>query len=135
MYIGRNIDQRLKLIYRLSALSILLISLIAINAGCTKDDTSTNTSGDTQGSNEIIIQGLAFSPASKTVPVGTTIKWTNKENITHTVTSGVPGSPSGLFDSGNLGVNGVFSFTFSQAGTFKYYCKIHPSMTATIVVQ
>ena len=96
---------------------------------------TTNNTGGSQGANDIFIQGTAFSPSNKTISVGTTIKWTNKDNFTHTVTSGTPGSPSGLFDSGNLGLNGEFSFTFTQAGTFKYYCKIHSSMTGTIIVQ
>jgi plastocyanin len=140
MYLTRILAKTRILNYQLSILSILLVSAIVINSGCSKNDTSTNdtstnSTGNTPAANEIFIQGMAFSPANKTISIGTTIKWTNKESITHTVTSGVPGSPSGLFDSGNVGLNGVFSFTFSQAGTFKYYCKIHSSMTGTITVQ
>ena len=114
---------------------ILLLSIFTVIAGCNKNDMTTNNTGGSQGANDIFIQGTAFSPSNKTISVGTTIKWTNKDNFTHTVTSGTPGSPSGLFDSGNLGLNGEFSFTFTQAGTFKYYCKIHSSMTGTIIVQ
>jgi plastocyanin len=135
MYLTRILTKTPTINYQLSILSILLVSSIVINSGCSKNDTSTNSTGDAPAANEIFIQGMAFSPANKTISIGTTIKWTNKESITHTVTSGVPSSPSGLFDSGNVGSNGVFSFTFSQAGTFKYYCKIHSSMTGTITVQ
>ena len=78
---------------------------------------------------------MAFSPLSKTISAGTTIKWINKDNVIHTVTSGVPGSPSGTFDSGNFGQNGEFSYKFDQVGTFKYFCNIHQSMTGTIIVQ
>jgi plastocyanin len=137
MYSPKRIDQSQIFHYPIFALSILLLSFISINFGCSKNDMSTNNngSGGTPAANEIFIQGVAFSPPSRTVSVGTTIKWTNKDGVTHTVTSGTPGSPSGLFDSGNLGSNGVFSFTFSQVGIFKYYCKIHSSMTGTITVQ
>lgn len=117
---------------------VLIFITIMLVSGCSKDDSSpTNNAGNTvtPGSNEILITGFAFSPASKTISVGTTIKWINKDNSTHTVTSGIPGTPSGIFNSGNFGQNGEFSFKFDQAGTFKYFCNIHTSMTATIIVQ
>jgi len=118
-------------------LFLLLIGFLFVSS-CSKDDSySTNSSGNTgtPGANEIFISGFAFSPASKTISAGTTIKWINKDNSTHTVTSGIPGTPSGVFNSGNFGQNGEFSFTFNQAGTFKYFCNLHPSMTGTIIVQ
>ncbi|HAB50736.1 MAG: hypothetical protein A2315_12290 [Ignavibacteria bacterium RIFOXYB2_FULL_35_12] len=119
------------------SLVLLLIGFLFVSS-CSKDDSySTNSSGNTgtPGANEIFISGFAFSPASKTISAGTTIKWINKDNSTHTVTSGIPGTPSGVFNSGNFGQNGEFSFTFNQAGTFKYFCNLHPSMTGTIIVQ
>lgn len=118
-------------------LGLLFIGFILVS-GCSKDDGySTDNSGNTgtPGANEIFISSMAFSPASKIISAGTTIKWTNKDNSTHTVTSGIPGTPSGVFNSGNFGQNGEFSFKFDQAGTFKYFCNIHTSMTATIIVQ
>ena len=115
-------------------LALLLTSFLFISS-CSKDEGSSTNSASTQGQNEIFISGMAFSPASKTISVGSTIKWINKDGAAHTVTSGVPGTPSGIFDSGNLGQNGEFSFKFDQAGTFKYFCNIHQSMTATIIVQ
>jgi len=122
-------------LYPTSTLSILMLFMF-IMSGCGKNDYTTNTTGgSTPPANEIYIQGMAFSPANRTISVGATLKWTNKDAATHTVTSGVPGTPSGVFDSGNEGTNGTFSFTFSQTGTFKYYCKIHSSMTGTITVQ
>ena len=119
------------------SLILLLIGFLFVSS-CSKDDSySTNSSGNTgtPRANEIFISGFAFSPASKTISAGTTIKWINKDNSTHTVTSGIPGTPSGVFNSGNFGQNGEFSFTFNQAGTFKYFCNLHPSMTGTIIVQ
>ena len=117
---------------------LFLILFALIITGCSKNkdySTSPNNSGGTPGTNEIFMQGTAFTPADMTIPIGTTITWTNKDGFAHTVTSGTPGSPSGLFDSGNVGANGQFSFKFTTAGTFKYYCKIHTMMTGTITVQ
>jgi plastocyanin len=113
------------------------ICVFSIINGCSKNDYSSNptNTGGTPGTNEIFIQGIAFASGTRTVSVGTTLKWTNKDGVTHTVTSGTPGSPSGVFDSGNISPNGSFSYKFSQAGTFKYFCRIHNSMTSTITVQ
>ena len=115
---------------------IIFITFVSIISGCSKSDYSSNSNNNnTPGTNDIFIQGMAFSPANKTISVGTTIKWTNYDGFNHTVTSGVPGTPSGLFDSGNIGSNGTFSYTFTQAGTFNFFCKIHNSMRGTITVQ
>jgi len=82
------------------------------------------------GINEVWIQGSAFTPATITVSAGTTIKWTNKDGMSHTVTS-----TTALFDSGTIGNNGTYSHQFNTIGTFPYYCTIHTYMTATVVVQ
>ncbi len=77
----------------------------------------------------------SYRPATITVPVGTTVTWTNNDSIQHTVTSGVPNSPSGLFDSGTLNTGQTFSFTFTSPGTYSYYCRIHgAAMTGTVTV-
>ena len=78
---------------------------------------------------EVVIKGFAYTPATLTVKVGTTVKWTNNDSVAHTVTS-----DTGLFDSGELASGDSYSFTFSQAGTFAYHCAMHPSMVASIVV-
>ena len=66
--------------------------------------------------------------------MGTTITWTNTRSIIHTTTAGA-GSPSGEWDSGILNTNQTFPFTFDVAGTFPYYCTVHPSsMRATVTV-
>jgi plastocyanin len=83
-----------------------------------------------QGANDVFIQGMAFSPQTLTVPVNTTVTWTNFDPIAHTVTSDTP-----LFNSGNLISGAKFSFQFISTGTFTYHCSIHPEMTATIIVQ
>lgn len=82
------------------------------------------------GTNEVWIQGMAFDPPTITVNEGTTITWTNKDAITHTVTS-----DSGLFNSGNIAASGTFTHMFATAGSYPYHCSIHPYMTATVVVK
>jgi|ERR1035437_24062 plastocyanin len=118
---------------------VMLITTVVIMAGCTKSNnpvyTSTN-SGGSPGANEVWMQGIAFVPASKTISVGTTITWTNKDNTTHIVTSGIPNYPDGIFKSGSMNNGDTYSFKFYTAGTFKYYCFIHGAMmTATMIVQ
>ena len=78
----------------------------------------------------IDIQGYAFSPSSITINVGDTIVWTNYDSASHTVTSN-----DGTFDSGSITNGNTFSFTFTSAGTFDYYCAPHPSMTGSVTVQ
>lgn len=126
-----------KRILILSTLSILFFILLI---GCSKSDYGSspynNTNTGTPGSNEVFIQNISFSPKSLTVTMGTTVKWTNKDNVAHTVTSGTPGSPNGTFDSGNLGSGATFSYAFNTKGSFSYYCKLHQDvMTGTVTVQ
>lgn len=80
----------------------------------------------------VAIDNFAFGPATLTVPRGTTVTWTNKDDDPHTVVS--DGDPK-LFKSPALDTEDNFTFTFNQAGTFKYYCTIHPRMQGTVIVQ
>src|SRR5574341_1112351 len=82
----------------------------------------------------VSIVDFQFTPGNLTIAVGTSVTWTNNGSTTHTVTSGTPGSPSGLFDSGNRNPGQTFTRTFTQPGIFPYFCRIHTSMTATITV-
>ena len=129
MYLIKDIYKTLNFIFLVS----IFFSFI-IFSGCSKNDNPISAK-IIRRTNEILMQNIAFSPASKTVAVGTIIKWTNKDNTTHDVISGISGSPSGLFNSGDFGANGEFSFTFSQAGTFQYYCSHHAGMKGAIIVQ
>ena len=90
---------------------------------CNEDDEVTGNGGN-PGPNEVWMQSDTFNPATITVSSGTTITWTNKESDVHTVTSGVPGTPSGTFASVDLGLNGTFSFTTSGPDTIEYFCSV-----------
>jgi plastocyanin len=77
---------------------------------------------------------IAFAPTSVAVPVGATVTWTNQDVVGHTVTSGAPGDPDGLFDE-PLGAEGdTATVTFEEPGTYGYFCEVHPNMTGEVVV-
>lgn len=73
-----------------------------------------------------------FEPDAVTVQPRTTVVWTNTDSSAHTVTSR---EPAGVFDSGVMGPDEEFEFTFETTGSFEYYCKIHPAMVGSVVVQ
>jgi plastocyanin len=79
---------------------------------------------------EVKIDNFSFGPGTLTVPVGTTVTWTNRDDIPHTVVS-----TDGVFKSKVLDTDEKFSFTFSKTGTYPYFCSIHPKMTGKVVVQ
>jgi plastocyanin len=79
---------------------------------------------------EVKIDNFSFGPTTVTVAVGATVTWTNRDDIPHTVVS-----TDGVFKSKVMDTDEKFSFTFTKAGTFAYFCSIHPKMTGTVVVQ
>jgi len=79
---------------------------------------------------EVKIDNFSFGPQAQTVAVGTTVTWTNRDDIPHTVVS-----TDGVFKSKTLDTDEKFSYTFAKAGTFAYFCSIHPKMTGKVVVQ
>jgi plastocyanin len=81
------------------------------------------------GATAVAIQNFAFSPATLSVKVGSTVTWTNKDGEAHNVTT-----PSGPLHSPTMPPGAVYSYTFTAAGTFHYLCTIHPFMTATVTV-
>jgi plastocyanin len=82
------------------------------------------------GVQRVVVDNFSFAPGAITVPVGTTVTWTNHDDIPHNVVS-----PEQKFKSPVLDTDGVFSHTFDVAGTYKYYCSIHPRMTGQVVVR
>ena len=78
---------------------------------------------------EVKIDNFSFGPATLTVAVGTTVTWTNRDDIPHTVVS-----EDKIFKSKVLDTDEKFSFTFTKPGTYPYFCSIHPKMTGKVVV-
>jgi plastocyanin len=127
---------------------LFLVGVIVAASGCTTKTSTTNTTtipAPVQVNNTTIInnpvpvnnpnpqtytvniQNNAFNPSSLQIPAGSTVKWVNLDSVQH--------EPKGnVFDSGPLNQNGVFQYTFNQAGTYNYACAIHPSMQGTITV-
>jgi plastocyanin len=79
---------------------------------------------------EVKVDNFSFGPATLTVAVGTTVTWTNRDDIPHTIVS-----TDKVFKSKVLDTDEKFSFTFAKAGTYPYFCSIHPKMTGSVVVQ
>ncbi len=95
----------------------------------TTDQQANTNSGTASQATEIAIENFAYSPETITIKKGTTITWTNKDSVGHTVT-GEDGGP----DSDSLAQGESYSYTFNEAGSFSYFCKPHPNMKATVIV-
>jgi plastocyanin len=78
---------------------------------------------------EVHIDNFVFEPAELTVKVGTTVTWTNRDDIPHLIVS------AGRFRSKTLDTDDKFSFTFTAAGDYKYFCSLHPHMTGLVKVE
>jgi plastocyanin len=76
------------------------------------------------------IDDFAFCPPSLTVKIQAAVTWLHKDDIPHTVVSKMR-----VFKSNALDTDDSFSFTYNEAGTYEYFCSLHPHMTGTIVVQ
>ena len=105
----------------------LVLGAGALGAGRQRFELSAQQKPETA---EVKIDNFSFGPAALTVPVGTTVSWTNHDDIPHTVVS-----TDGVFKSKVLDTDEKFSFTFSKAGSYPYFCSIHPKMTGKVVVQ
>lgn len=103
------------------AMVLLLAGLASINA---------NAQQAAPAAPEVKIDNFSFAPDTLTVAVGTTVTWTNRDDIPHTIVS-----TDGVFKSKARDTDEKFSYTFAKAGTYPYYCSIHPKMTGKIVVQ
>jgi len=79
---------------------------------------------------DVKIDNFSFGPQTLTVSVGTTVVWTNRDDIPHTVVSA-----DGVFKSKVRDTDEKFSYTFTKAGTYPYFCSVHPKMTGKVVVQ
>jgi plastocyanin len=80
--------------------------------------------------NVVTIDNFTFSPKETTVAVGTTVKWVNHDDIPHTVVE-----KKTTFRSKALDTDDSYSFTFASAGSFDYFCGLHPHMVGKIIGQ
>lgn len=128
--------------------TLIGISLVALLGACGGGSTA-STGPKADSAPAVTIEAIAFDPAEITVDVGDEVTWTNRDaDVKHTVTSGKPGDkgvpgldeekpdrPDGVFD-GTLKTDGdTFAHTFDEAGRYAYFCRVHPVMTAVVVVR
>lgn len=106
--------------------------ILAIAFAVAGTSTAYAAAGDQPSASEISIKidNFSFTPATVNIPVGTTVRWTNADDIPHTVVS-----DDKAFKSKALDTDDQFAFTFAKPGTYTYFCGLHPKMTAKIVVQ
>ena len=97
---------------------LMLLLLVALMA-------ATPATGPT-----VTIKDDAYAPTSLTISAGQTVTFVNRDDDAHTVTS-----TTGTFDSKGLDTGDVWHYTFTKAGTYKYFCELHPFMKGTIVVK
>jgi plastocyanin len=117
--------KRISSVTNLSALIVLCMLIF----GCSKN--SGYSSNNTTSTNpNVSIKNFAFSASTLKVAAGVTVKWTNNDATTHTVTAN-----DGSFDSGPIAPGGSFTKQFNTKGTFAYHCSIHPMMTGSVQVQ
>ena len=109
---------------------VVLLAAAAVACGGSSDEDP----GTQQPANAVAISGFLFKPDALTVSAGTTVTWRNADDIAHTVTAGVPGTPSGAFDSGNKVKDETFTHTFPAGGTFPYFCNNHNGMRGSVTV-
>ena len=117
----------------LSSLFVLMsvVSLIAIAPSAFADVTVTNA----EGSSTPGCEPNCFIPNPVTIEAGDTVTWDNGDTAAHTATGGsASDGPSGVFDSSLIMAGASFSHTFDAAGSFDYFCMVHPWMEGTIVV-
>lgn len=91
---------------------------------------STPARGADPASTEVRVDNFTFGPDTLTVPVNSSVTWVNKDDVPHVIASN-----DGLFKSKALDTDDKYSYTFTKAGTYSYFCSIHPKMVGKIVVQ
>ena len=105
----------------------LMIATLLLFAGAPSVSANDQPSA---GGADVKIDNFSFGPETLTVSTGTTVTWTNRDDIPHTVVS-----TDLVFKSKVRDTDEKFSYTFTKAGTYPYFCSVHPKMTGKIVVR
>jgi plastocyanin len=116
-------------------IGLALVIAVLLLAGCGGGSGSTSGgSSEASGGGRakaVTISEFTFEPAQLTVPVGTTVTFTNRDPTPHTATS----KTSGAFETGAIKQGESAQITLSEPGTYSYYCAFHPFMKGTITVE
>ena len=135
-----------------SVLSLLAFALGAVGCGDDEEEdgggarTSTEQPADTGPATaadtgptapretvRVGMKDIQYVPKAVKVKAGGTVRWTNGDSVTHTVTK--QGGPGPRFDSGNMEVGATFEQKFDRPGKVDYLCTIHPTQTGTVTVE
>jgi plastocyanin len=123
-------------IFTIVLLTVLAIGLISLSIDSIPVFSQASTTISIVPGSSAPTNKIFYDPSPANVAVGTTVTWTNNDATLHTATSGTPDSgPSGEFDSSYLAKGKTFQHTFDKAGTFDYYCTLHPFMIGQVVVK
>jgi amicyanin len=111
---------------------IAAAGLVLVVAGCSQSKPVAVVGGAAGGHEtvKVSIDNFSYSPAEVLVAAGSTVVWTNRDDVPHTVTAS-----DKQFNSPALDTDETFSRRFDQAGTYEYFCAVHPHMTGRIVVK
>lgn len=133
---------------RIATIALVLVGLAGCAGGEVDDaeepaaDTSEDTTEEEEDEEDdaatssptVIVRDIAFQESSVTVQAETPVTWSNEDGVGHTVTAGTPEESTGEFDE-ELPAGGEVQITLDEPGTYPYWCRIHPSMTAEVVVE
>ena len=108
---------------------VALMGIVLASAG-----TAQTPAPQTQSGPGITIRVFQFQPGQLDVKAGSQMTWINQDDIEHTVTSGTPERPDGRFNSRLSGKGATFSVTFTEPGTYSYFCNRHQSMRGQVRV-
>jgi plastocyanin len=113
------------------AATVMIATVLGCSAGSPSVAASAQKAAATAAEGpEVKIDNFSFTPPTLAVAVGTTVTWTNRDDVPHTVVS-----TEKVFKSKVLDTDEKFSYTFDKAGSYPYFCSLHPKMTGTVVVQ
>jgi plastocyanin len=111
-------------ILALTTITVISLALLA----CAQKAQS--AAADNPSATEVKIDNFSFTPQTLEIAAGAVVTWTNHDDVPHNVVS-----TDKIFKSKTMDTDEKFSYTFTKPGTYKYFCSIHPRMTATVVVK
>jgi plastocyanin len=129
---------RISCLRRVPTITLVLLTLVlggcipppAESTDATKSSTGATTNSATPA--QVVIDNFTYAPATLTVAPGAKVTWINHDDVPHTVTSS---TKPRLLESPTLDTDDQFSFVFEKAGTYDYFCAVHPKMTGRIIVK
>jgi plastocyanin len=110
--------------------SFAAVVIIAIALSLAGSPNATASDQPSSANADVKIDNFSFGPQTVTVPVGATVTWTNRDDTPHTVVS-----TEGVFKSKVRDTDEKFSYTFTKAGKYPYFCSVHPKMIGQVIVQ